>query len=47
MIGKCSSSVDGPGPLVSTLAAKSPGTFPVPIVIVPGAMTDEEIEALA
>lgn len=42
-----SSSSDGPGPLVSTLAAKSSGTFPVPIVIVPGAMTDDEIEALA
>ncbi len=42
-----SSSAEGPGPLVSTLAAKSAGTFPVPIVIVPGAMSDEEIEALA
>lgn len=42
-----SSSSEGPGPLVSTLAAKSSGTFPVPIVIVPGAMSDEEIEALA
>lgn len=42
-----SSSTDGPGPLVSTLAAKSSGTFPVPIVIVPGAMSDDEIEALA
>lgn len=40
-------SSEGPGPLVSTLAAKSSGTFPVPIVIVPGAMSDEEIEALA
>jgi nucleotide-binding universal stress UspA family protein len=40
-------SSDGPGPLVSTLAAKSSGTFPVPIVIVPGAMSDEEIDALA
>lgn len=42
-----SSSSEGPGPLVSTLAAKSSGTFPVPIVIVPGAMSDDEIEALA
>jgi nucleotide-binding universal stress UspA family protein len=42
-----SSSSDGPGPLVSTLAARSSGTFPVPIVIVPGAMSDEDIEALA
>lgn len=42
-----SSSSEGPGPLVSTLAAKSSGTFPVPIVIVPGAMSDDDIEALA
>ena len=42
-----SSSSEGPGPLVSTLAAKSSGTFPIPIVIVPGAMSNDEIEALA
>lgn len=38
---------DGPGPLVSTLAGKAASTFPVPIVIVPGGLTDEEIDALA
>jgi len=38
---------DGPGPLVSTLAGKAASTFPVPIVIVPGSLTDEEIDALA
>lgn len=41
-----SSSAEGPGPLVSTLVSKSSATFPVPIVIVPGGMADEEIEAL-
>ncbi|MGO4570722.1 universal stress protein [Microvirga sp. 2TAF3] len=41
------SSKDGPGPLVSTLAGKAASTFPVPIVIVPGSLTDEEIDALA
>jgi nucleotide-binding universal stress UspA family protein len=41
------SSKDGPGPLVSTLAGKTASTFPVPIVIVPGSLTDEEIDALA
>ena len=38
---------DGPGPLVSTIAGKAASTFPVPIVIVPGSLTDEEIDALA
>ena len=38
---------EGPGPLVSTLAGKAAATFPVPIVIVPGSLTDEEIDALA
>lgn len=38
---------DGPGPLVSNLAGKAAGTFPVPVVIVPGDLTDEQIDALA
>jgi nucleotide-binding universal stress UspA family protein len=38
---------EGPGPLVTTLAGKAASTFPVPIVIVPGSLTDEEIDALA
>ena len=38
----------GPGPLVSSLArCKNAGTFPVPITVVPGGLTIEEIEALA
>ncbi|MGH6816793.1 MAG: universal stress protein [Hyphomicrobiaceae bacterium] len=38
----------GPGPLVSSLAAgKAAGTFPVPITIVPGNLTLEDIKALA
>jgi nucleotide-binding universal stress UspA family protein len=41
------SSKDGPGPLVTTLAGKAASTFPIPIVIVPGGLTDEEIDALA
>lgn len=35
---------EGPGPLVSTLA-KSAGTFPIPIAIVPGHLSDEDIDA--
>ena len=38
---------DGPGPLVSALAGKSAGTFPIPVAIVPGFLEDEEIDALA
>lgn len=38
---------DGPGPLVSTLAGRAAASFPVPIVIVPGSLSDEEIDALA
>lgn len=38
----------GPGPLVSSLATgKLAGNFPVPITIVPGNLTPEEIEGLA
>ena len=37
----------GPGPLVSGIAAKSVSTFPIPVVIVPGDLGNEEIEALA
>jgi nucleotide-binding universal stress UspA family protein len=38
---------EGPGPLVSALAGKSAGTFPIPVAIVPGFLEDEEIDALA
>jgi nucleotide-binding universal stress UspA family protein len=38
---------EGPGPLVSALAGKASGTFPVPITIVPGSLDDETITALA
>lgn len=38
----------GPGPLVSSLAAGNlAGTFPIPITIVPGDLTPEELQALA
>jgi nucleotide-binding universal stress UspA family protein len=35
---------EGPGPLVSTIA-KSAGTFPIPLAIVPGHLSDEDIDA--
>ena len=38
----------GPGPLVSSLAAGTvAGSFPIPITIVPGNLTLEELQALA
>lgn len=38
---------EGPGPLVSLFAGAAAGTFPIPITIVPGDLSDEELEALA
>jgi len=38
----------GPGPLVSTLVSgKNVGTFPIPITVVPGCLTIQEVEALS
>lgn len=38
----------GPGPLVSSLAAgTNAGQFPIPITIVPGGLTLEDIKAMA
>lgn len=38
---------DGPGPLVSAIASGQAGGYPIPITIVPGELTAEEIEAIA
>ncbi len=37
---------EGPGPLVSSLG-KTAGTFPIPVAIVPGHLSDEDIDAMA
>jgi nucleotide-binding universal stress UspA family protein len=37
---------EGPGPLVSSIG-KTAGDYPIPVAIVPGHLTDEEIDALA
>lgn len=37
---------EGPGPLVTNLA-KTAGTFPIPVVIVPGNLSDEDLDALS
>ena len=38
---------EGPGPLVSAIAGQTAAAFPIPVVIVPGGLSDEEIDALA
>jgi nucleotide-binding universal stress UspA family protein len=37
---------EGPGPLVSSLTSTA-GAFPIPVAIVPGHLSDEDIDALA
>jgi nucleotide-binding universal stress UspA family protein len=37
---------DGPGPLVSAIG-RTAGEFPIPVAIVPGHLTDEELDALS
>ncbi|MCX7339602.1 MAG: universal stress protein [Hyphomicrobiales bacterium] len=38
---------EGPGPLVANLAGRSSGHFPVPLAIVPGHLSDQDIDGLA
>lgn len=40
------SGIDGPGPLVSAIAGGQSGAYPIPITIVPGDLSEEEIEAI-
>ena len=37
---------EGPGPLVSSLG-KTAGSFPIPVAIVPGHLTDDELDAMS
>ena len=37
---------EGPGPLVASLG-KIAGTFPIPIAVVPGQLSDEDLDAMA
>ena len=41
-----SAGAEGPGPIV-TMISKMVGTFPVPVVIVPGSLTDQDIDGLS
>ena len=41
-----SAGAEGPGPIIATMA-KLVGSFPIPVTIVPGGLTDVEIDALS
>jgi nucleotide-binding universal stress UspA family protein len=38
---------EGPGPLVTSIADTGSSAFPIPVTIVPGDLSDEELDALA
>ncbi|WP_043879837.1 universal stress protein [Azorhizobium caulinodans] len=38
---------EGPGPLVTALGGAASAAFPIPITIVPGALSDDELDGLA
>ena len=40
-------SSEGPGPLVTAIAARGAGNFPIPITIVPASLTNEQLDAVA
>jgi len=39
-------SSEGPGPLVSLIAGPSAGAYPIPVTIVPGSLSGEQVDAL-
>ena len=39
-------SKEGPGPLVSSISSQAGKAFPIPVTIVPGNLSDEDIQAL-
>lgn len=41
-----SASTEGPGPLVASIAGRG-AAFPIPVTVVPGNLSDEDIESLA
>jgi len=36
---------EGPGPMVSSLI-RTAGTFPIPIALVPGSLSDEDLDSM-
>ncbi|MGL5168815.1 MAG: universal stress protein [Afipia sp.] len=41
-----SAGAEGPGPII-TMLAKTAGTFPIPVTIVPGNLSDSDLDALS
>lgn len=41
------STKEGPGPLVSAIAARGTVAFPVPVTVIPSDLSDEDIDALS
>ncbi len=39
-------SKEGPGPLVSLVASPATSAYPIPVTVVPGNLTDEQVDAL-
>ncbi len=39
-------SKEGPGPLVSLVANPTVSAYPIPVTVVPGNLTDEQVDAL-
>jgi nucleotide-binding universal stress UspA family protein len=37
---------EGPGPLVTRVAGPSAGHYPIPVTIVPGSLSDDQVDAL-
>lgn len=46
LILAASGGAEGPGPII-TMLAKTAGTFPIPITVVPGNLSDVDIDALS
>jgi nucleotide-binding universal stress UspA family protein len=40
-------SKEGPGPLVSLVASPAASAYPIPVTVVPGNLTDEQVDALS
>jgi nucleotide-binding universal stress UspA family protein len=40
-------SKEGPGPLVSVIAGPAGNAYPIPVAVVPGSLTDDQIDSIA
>lgn len=40
-------SKEGPGPLVTVIAGPTANAYPIPVTVVPGSLSDEQIDAIA